>query len=248
MDLFCEHNEKNIECVVNGEFDPMEDNPPQNKYKEFLVEPKGARREALSLVGVIGLIVLLMGLRFSQVGSDASSEHIRPYQIKDLHLKNQAPTLYRSLLGGVADVVTLRKKNGSWPSINTLKEEVLPPFANIFLPIDLRGFVWKVYEGDGYVDYFGINAGAAAAKKKGGDPLENSFILRIVDLQSEQHPHPHLGKDNNVGERFTSQIWMNPQITDYPGEKLVERGWKWIVAVNSMAGEKKMVLSEEPGQ
>lgn len=237
-----------MECVANGEFDFMEDNPPQKEYKEFLVEPKGARREALALVGVIGLIVLLMALRFSQVSSNTSSEHIRPYQIKDLHLKNQAPTLYRSLLGSVADVVTLREENGSWPGIDMLKEEVLPPFANSFLPIDLRGFVWKVYEGDGHVDYYGINAGAAAAKKKGGDPLENSFILRIVDLQSKQHPHPHLGKDNEEGNRFTSQIWMNPQTTEYPGEELAERGWKWIVAENSMAGKTKMVLSEEPGQ
>lgn len=237
-----------MECVANGEFDPMEDNPPQNEYREFLVQPKGARREALALVGVIGLIVFFMGLRFAQVGTNASSEQIRPYQIKSLHLKSQAPTLYRSLLGGVADVLTLREENGEWPSIDTLKEEVLPPFANIFLPIDLRGFVWERYEGDGWVDYFGINGGAAESKKQGGDPLENSFILRIIDLQSEKHPHPHLGKDNDVRMRFTSQIWINPQITDYPEEKLVERGWKWIVAESTTAGETEMVLSEEPGQ
>lgn len=226
----------------------MEDNPSQKEYRVLLVQPKGARREALALVGAIVLIVLLMGVRFSQVGTNASTEQIRPYQIKNLHLKSQAPTLYRSLLGVVADVVDLREEHGDWPSIDTLKKEVLPPFANIFLPIDLRGFVWKRYGGDGWVDYFGINGGAAAAKKQGGDPLENSFILRIIDLQSEKHPHPHLGKDNNTFMRFTSQVWINQQITDYPVDKLMERGWKWIVAENATAGKTEIVLSEEPGQ
>ncbi len=226
----------------------MENTPPQNECRVFLVQPKGARREALALAGVIALIVLLMGIRFTQMNSSTSGVQLRPYQIKNLHLKSQAPTLYRSLLGVVADVLTLREENGSWPGIDTLQEEVLPPFANIFLPVDLRGFVWKRYQSDGWVDYYGINVGAAAAKQQGGDPLENSFILRIIDLQSEQHPHPHLGKDNNTLMRFTAQIWVNPQTVDYPGEDLAERGWKWIVAENSMAGNTEMELSEEPGQ
>lgn len=226
----------------------MENNPSQNEYRVFVVQPKGARREALALIGAIALIVLLMGVRFSQVGSNTSTQTIQPYQIKNLHLKSQAPTLYRSLLGAVVDVVDLRKEHGTWPSIDTLKEEVLPPFANIFLPIDLRAFVWKRYEAEGWVDYFGINGGAAAAKQQGGDPLENSFILRIIDLQSEEHPHPHLGKDNNTSMRFTAQVWINPQTTDYPENQLVERGWKWIVAEDATAGKAEMVLSEEPGQ
>lgn len=226
----------------------VDNSSTKNGYREFLVQPKAARREALALAGVIGVIILLMGLRFSQVSPDGAREQIRSYQIKSLSLKNQAPTLHRALLGVVEDVMDLREETGEWPQVSTLKEEGLPPFAENFLPIGLRGFVWERHQHDGWVDYFGRNDGVALMKEQGGDPLENSFILRIIDLQSDNHPHPHLGKDNSPDMRRTAQIWINPQVSDYPGATLVARGWKWIVAENFMDGETEMILSEEPGQ
>ena len=222
-----------------------ESSSSQQKYREVLVQPKAARREALLLLGVIALIILLMGLRFSWISSKETHTRTVSYQINNLHLKAQAPVMYRALLGVVVDIVDLRAEAGGWPDIDTLKDEALPPFANVFLPVGLRGFAWERHEGKGWVDYFGINATAVSEKKEGGDPLENSFILRIIDLRSTKHPHPHFGKDSSERMRFTAQIWMNPKIVAYPGETLVERGWKWIVA-KSTTDEK--VLSEEAGQ
>jgi len=226
-----------------------ESRTPEKVYREVLVVPLAARREALALIIIISLIVLLMAFRFSLVSSVDSRESLKTYQLSDLYLKNQAPTLYRSLLGVVGDIMDLREENGSWPDIALLKSEALPPFASNFLPIGLRGFVWERHASKGWVDYFGVNGDVASAEKEGADPLENSFILRIIDLQSEDHPHPHLGQDNDPAMRFSSQIWMNPQVVDYPTESLVERGWKWIVSAGTPSGgNADAVISEQPGE
>jgi hypothetical protein len=214
-------------------------------YRSVLVQPKAARREALILLGAIALVTFLMGVRFSMIRSKDTHIRTLSYQINNLNLKFQAPVMYRALLGVVADVVALREKAGYWPDIDTLRDEVLPPFASGFLPNGLRGFAWERHEGTGWVDYFGFNAAAVSEKKEGGDPLENSFILRIIDLQSVEHPHPHFGKDTNERTRFTAQIWMNPKTVDYPKTTFVECGWKWIVAKNTTDED---VLSEKAGQ
>jgi len=223
----------------------VESSSASRQYREVLVQPKAALREALILVGMIVLIILLMSVRFSLIGSKDTRAKAQSYQINNLNLKAQAPVIYRALLGVVADVVDLREEAGNWPDVNTLKEEALPPFADVFLPNGLRGFAWEKYEGAGWVDYYGINTTAATDKREGGDPLENSFILRIIDLHNDAHPHPHFGEDSNKQIRFTAQIWINPQIIEHPGVNLIERGWKWIIT-NSSIDEN--VLSEQPGQ
>jgi hypothetical protein len=218
-------------------------------YREVLVVPLAARREALALILVICLIVVLMAFRFSLVGSVESGDNMRTYQQSDLYLKNQAPTLYRALLGSATDILELYEENGDWPDVTVLQSEALPPFEANFLPMGLRCFIWQRHASEGWVDYFGVNGDVSSAEGQGADPLENSFILRIIDLKSGVHPHPHLGKDNDPSMRFTYQIWMNPQISEYPGEQLVERGWKWVVSAGSSQGENaNTVISEQPGQ
>jgi hypothetical protein len=208
----------------------------ENKYREVVVVPLAARREALALVLLISLIVLLMGLRFSLLKTVEVGNSLQAYQISDLHLQNQAPILYRSLLGSVEDILDFREENGRWPDIALLRNEELPPFASNFLPMGLRGFVWKDHASDGWVDYFGVNGDVAQESKQGKDPLENSFILRIIDLQSTDHPHPHFGQHNQQSKRFAYQVWLNPQITDYPAEAQIEKGWKWIVGAGTLSG------------
>lgn len=208
----------------------IENGTPDKVYREVLVIPLAARREALALIAVIFLIIVLMGVRFSLLPtSKGSSRSLQPYQIKDTILKSQAPTLYRSLLGVVGDILDLKEETGDWPDIALLKEEALPPFASNFLPMALRGYVWEKHASEGWVDYYGVNSDVGKEEKEAVDPLENSFILRIIDLKSEDHPHPHFGKHDDPKALFNFQVWINPQPTEYPAGSLVEKGWKWIV-------------------
>ncbi len=215
------------------------------KYREVIVVPLAARREALALVLLIGLIVVLMGLRFSALKTVDTRKSLQPYQMSDLRLQSQAPILYRSLLGSVADILDFREEDGRWPDVTLLKDEELPPFAGNFLPMGLRGFVWQEHARTGWVDYFGFNGNAAEDTKQGKDPLKNSFILRIIDLQSDDHPHPHFGQHNDLTKRFVHQVWLNPQITDYPAGNLIEKGWKWIVGAEAMQGENAGAVTTE---
>jgi len=228
----------------------VERHSTDREYREVLVVPLAARREALALIGALLLIVLLMGVRFSLIPSTGDTIKALPsYQIYDITLTNQAPMIYRSLLTAATDIEDLRDESGDWPSAVRLKEEVIPPFDASFLPMGLRGFSWKDYPHQGWVDYHGINKDVGLEAKEKFDPLENSFVLRVIDLQSKDHPHPHFGRDKDPTIRYSVQIWMNPQLVDYPGTSLVAKGWKWVVQQGATSGGNgAAVLSEKAGE
>lgn len=198
--------------------------------KEIIVAPKAARREAAWLAAAVCVILLLAGLRFAQVAPKHGGG-LQTHQMQDIKLKNQAPVLYRSLLGAVDTITWLCQEKGSWPDVAALQGENLPPFAAKFLPAGLGGFRWELRQGEGWADYYGINTGVAAAEKTGGDPLENSFILRIIDRQNQQTDAAARQ------ERFAAQVWINLKTADYPDGPPEERGWKWVVSGTAAAGQ-----------
>ncbi|MCI5144271.1 MAG: hypothetical protein D3923_01795 [Candidatus Electrothrix sp. AR3] len=211
------------------------DNTVINTYREVIVPPRAAGREAVWLIVALCLIGLLAGLRFVSVAQEDAETELKGYQLRDINVKNQAPVLYRSLLGAMDSITWFYEAEGSWPDIAQLEQESLPPFAANFLPVGLRGFSWKLYQGATWVDYYGVNQDVAQAEKEGTDPLENSFILRIIDQEAGKYPYPYL--ENGQKNRFSAQIWINTQLVEYPGGALIERGWKWIVSGNAAEGK-----------
>ncbi|MCI5163673.1 MAG: hypothetical protein D3917_16985 [Candidatus Electrothrix sp. AX5] len=205
-------------------------------YKEVIVAPLAAGREVLGLAVVLCCLFLLVGLRHVQVAPQEDLTAKKSYQIKDIRLKNQAPLLYRSLVGAVDSITWTYEAAGNWPDISELEIESLPPFVGDFLPTGLRGFSWEMHQGETWVDYYGFNKEAAQEEKQGADPLENSFILRIIDLQAGQYPYPYV--QGAQEDRFTAQIWINPHIVDYSEGPLAERGWKWVVSGNAAVNGK----------
>lgn len=199
--------------------------------KEVIVAPLAAGREVVGLTIVFCCIFLFVGLRYMQVAPKEDATAKVSYQIKDIRLKNQAPVLYRSLLGAVDSITWIYEAAGKWPEIVDLQTESLPPFVGDFLPAGLRNFSWEMHQGATWVDYYGVNKQVAQEEKKGADPLENSFILRIIDLEAGLYASPYI-QDMQDNERFTAQIWINPQVVDYAQGSLVERGWKWVVSGN----------------
>jgi hypothetical protein len=211
-------------------------NAATQECKEVIVAPLAAGREVLGLTVVLCCIFLLAGLRYAQVAPKEDITAKISYQIQDIRLKNQAPVLYRSLLGAVDSITWTYEAAGNWPEISELQMESLPPFVGDFLPAGLRGFSWEMHQGETWVDYYGSNKEVAQQEKQGADPLENSFILRIIDLQAGQYPYPYV--QGAQEDRFTAQIWINPQIVDYSEGPLVERGWKWVVSGNAAVNGK----------
>ncbi|MCW5212088.1 hypothetical protein VU04_04170 [Desulfobulbus sp. TB] len=205
--------------------------------KEVIVAPLAAGREVVGLTIVFCCIFLFVGLRYMQVAPKEDATAKVSYQIKDIRLKNQAPVLYRSLLGAVDSITWSYEAAGKWPEINDLQSESLPPFVGDFLPAGLRNFSWERRQGATWIDYYGANKQVTQEEKKGADPLENSFILRIIDLEAGLYPFPYM-QNTEENDRFSAQIWINPQVVEYPQGSLVEQGWKWVVSGNAAINQK----------
>ena len=198
--------------------------------REVIVQPLSARTEALSLCCAIALIVMLMAVHFYSIKKNSVDNSLEPCQRKDIFLKNQAPLMYRSLSSVSADIIDLYQDSGSWPEIDQLKSEALPPFAEAFLPTGLRGYAWTIHMGEGFIDYFGVNAKASDPENKVKDPLRDSFVLRIIDLECPEHPALPRSTPLEKGTRFYVQVWQYPAEREYPGPDPASKGWKWIVS------------------
>ncbi|MDY6952543.1 MAG: hypothetical protein SWE60_13610 [Thermodesulfobacteriota bacterium] len=212
--------------------------------REVIVTPLEARREAIALLGAIALIALLMALRFSLLTDTKTRQGLKPYQRRDTVLTGQQPVLYRSLLSVVDEVIDLRDEGGAWPDVEFLAKEHVPPFDQSFLPVALKSYVWSRHEGDSWVDYFGENSRRAEEDASAHEPT--SFLLRIIDLHTDNHPHPHPGTDYDPNMRFASQVWVYPAKRPYPGERVVEFGWKWIVGRSDRSLGANQEVSEAP--
>ncbi len=199
------------------------DTPPM-RMKVVIVEPLASRRETFYVLVALAVILLLMFVRFSFMGDEEAAQFIRTYQRLDNILTMPQRTVYQSLLTAVDEVVVLRDEEGQWPEAELLEMENLPPFDNTFLPAGLKGYIWTGHDGSSWVDYLGQDP-----DDKGGV----SFILRLIDLHAEYHPHPHPGIDYDPNQKVAVQVWMFPEpARPYPGERLPEAGWWWVVGPN----------------
>jgi hypothetical protein len=190
--------------------------------KEIIVPPLDAKRETVGVLLTIELIVLLMALRFFLISGSEVPQYIRPYQRLDTMLTGTQRTLYQTLLSSVPEIEFLRNREGKWPEEALLETEDVPPFAVAFLPKELQDYSWFGYDGETWVDYIGNNP---------ADPRAYSFILRVIDLHADYHPHPHPGRDYDPNQKLAVQIWIYPESTrSYPGERLAEASWWWVVS------------------
>jgi hypothetical protein len=199
----------------------------------------------MALLGAIAVVVLLMALRFSLVSGKNVQQHLRSYQRRDTVLQGQQPVLYRSLLSVVEELIGLRDQKGEWPDVQFLQTEHIPPFDKNFLPVALKSYAWSRHEGGSWVDYFGQNPGGNS--QNSGPHEAASFLLRIIDVHTEYHPHPHPGIDYDPNMQFVAQVWFYPGKRTYPGERLRELGWKWVVGPSDRSLVANQEISETPG-
>jgi len=214
---------------------------------EVHIGPLEARREALAVCGMIFCVILLMTLRFSIISGSSTRDTLKPYQRFDAVLESQDPILYRSLLSAVGDITDLRLTEGDWPEVEALISESIPPFANDFLPMGLKNYSWTRHASQGWVDYYGTGTKNAETEKI-SDHIPISLILRVIDLTSEDHPHPHIGIDNDPKLKFSVQVWMYPEKRPYPVENVVQKGWKWIISANDPFLNENKEISEKPAK
>ncbi len=170
----------------------------------------------------IEIIVLLMVFRFYMVSGDEDLQFLYPHQRLDTILTGTQRSLYQTLISSVSDIEFLRDQQGQWPGVELLKMEDIPPFAPAFLPSALQAYNWSSYDGGTWVDYLGHNQ---------ADSEAHSFILRVIDLHADYHPHPHPGQDYDPNQKLAAQLWVYPEPTrSYPGEYVIEANWWWVMS------------------
>lgn len=185
------------------------------------VRPASTRAETAFVLAVLLGVAAAMGLRWWLLTLSPAPYYIRPFQRLDEVLGSRERLVYQSLLAAVPEVTALRSELGTWPEAAEMELEAIPPFAPQFLPRELRGIVWTSHNGGSWIDYHG-----------GGDPTQEvrSFILRVIDLHADYHPHPHPGMDYDRNMSVATQVWISGRpVQDYPGERLPEAGWLWVV-------------------
>ena len=180
-----------------------------------------AKRETMGVLVAIELIVVLMAIRFFLISGTETPQYIMPYQRLNTILMGTQRTLYQTLLSSVTEIEFLRNREGQWPEEVLLKKEDVPPFAGAFLPKELQDFEWLSHSSETWVDYIGNNP---------EDPEAHSFILRVIDLHADYHPHPHPGLDYDPNMKLAVQVWIYPEPNrSYPGERLPDANWWWVV-------------------
>jgi hypothetical protein len=196
-------------------------NPSPSKNAR-VVAPLNARRETIGVLIAVELIVLLMVFRFVLVSDEEHLQYLQPHQQLDTMLTGTQRSLYQTLLSAITDIEFLWDQQGQWPEIALLKQEEVPPFAPEFLPSALQAYTWTRYAQGTWVDYLGNNP---------MDSNAHSFILRVIDLHADYHPHPHPGQDYDPNQRLAVQLWVYPEpIKSYPGERITEANWWWVMS------------------
>ena len=199
--------------------------PISRHVTEVIVPPLNGRREALGLATAIFIICLMMACRLALLNSHKKPLLLQAYQHFDHTLNDQQRSIYQSLLTAQSEINYLWEENKAWPTAEALGDEGIPPFATAMMPIGLRNYTWETRDRGPWVDY--ISHDTHATKE------EASFLLRVIDLHAEFHPHPHPGSDYDPDQPTASQIWFHPLKNQrYPGMQLAERGWFWIMSAD----------------
>jgi hypothetical protein len=197
------------------------------------VRPFTRRRETLVVSAAMLAVVCLMILRFTLIPGKSSGLVLKSYQQLSQKLEPPDQLIYRSLLSSVTDVLDLADDLGQWPEAGLLEEAGVPPFAAGFLPAPVDRLIWVGYDGGTWVDYLGHDLSGR---------LQASYILRLIDLHGGYHPHPHPGVDYDPNQAIAVQIWrFDKGQRAYPGERLPEAGWIWLIDENDP------LLRRQPG-
>ena len=185
------------------------------------MRPNAARGETLGVFAAITGIVALGALRIALLGGSEGPVHLQPYQRLDSTLTPAQRTLDQSLLAATDEIVDRWRSSGAWPQVARLEQEQIPPFAAALLPPRLRGCVWSLTDRQSWADYLGRCPDPSAP---------TAYLLRIVDLRSNVHPHPHPSYD--PAQQVASQVWLFfGSDVPYPVDSLLEADWLWYVNV-----------------
>ncbi len=147
----------------------------------------------------LGMIYVFAFQRYGgQASADRSGRNAMPaYQVLFRDLPGQEQRLYRSMTEGLEEALRLRATSGAWPTVESLAEMGIPPFARDVL--DKSSLVWERRQEGLVTEYLGIPA------RDTGTP---SFLIVV------QEPEP-------TGSEDPSTAGVDEEHRLLPGGKLL---------------------------
>ena len=133
--------------------------------------------------------------------------------------------MFRQLQEGVLEAENVRARTGTWPSVATLRDQGIPPFASD--PIDRAGYVWTLARRGPVANY-------AGTPRPGAGRL--GFLVLIVEPDPGTPDDPSALPDElhhrlPGGPMIHVSIWLVPAAGE-PSEPVafapVERGWRRV--------------------
>lgn len=173
------------------------------------VEPAGASRETLYLLGLCLLILAIAAAVILQQQTSTTEAQLAPYQLdarRDLSAAEQG--LYTDLLVALEEIHYLQDETGALATPAELADESFPPFATDISSTQRGGHQWELARLDGGAVYLGVSQELAIA----------GHFLLLADASSS----------------MTDTVWLNASPdtglpADLQQSTLVAAGWKQLV-------------------
>lgn len=183
----------------------------------LLVSPPSARRETVFVARLAVQVLLLAAAllafeRSRREGSAPASLEVRARSetlFANLTPKDQR--LVRALAEGISEAERRRAATGSWPAVDELATDGIPPFAAD--PIDRDGYRWQLRREGTAINYAGF-------PKAAGRP---AFIVLILEPEPNTPPDPgavvdeiHHQLPDGTFLHVTTWMGRTPQTFDRP--------------------------------
>ena len=173
------------------------------------VEPAGASRETLYLLGLC-LLILAMAAAVIALQQESTTEvQLESYQLdarRDLSAAEQG--LYADLLVALEEIHYLKDETGALPPPAELADESFPPFATDMSSTQRGGHQWELARLDGGAVYLGISQELAIA----------GHFLLLADANSP----------------LSDTLWLNASPAaglpaDLQQSTLIAAGWQQLI-------------------
>ena len=193
--------------------------------REVVVRPKSNLLEIGIVAYTVLVICVVAGYRVIE-RSALGGAQLAGAQQRDAELAPRARFYNRNALAALGDMEFYLTEDGRLPDAEQLARDGIPPFDLGLAPAENDGLRWVTEHHETWVDYV-ISRPTSSPGRVDGSP-DVAYVVRVIDLHADYHPHPHPGIDYDPEQRLAMQLFEAPDARSrYPGERLLEAGWIW---------------------
>lgn len=190
--------------------------PESDRYRTVEVQPPSRADEGGWLFLAAGFVLLgvIYTYGFEREASRAvsaasgASSGLMPYQLLFRELPSPEQRTFRAMQEGVGEAVRVRGDSGSWPTVEALAADGVPPFAPDVL--DKAGLRWSARSEGLFANYLGVPS---------ADPSAPAFLIFVQEpdpVTGEKPPPPSVVDEEHQlltdGTLLHVTYWKRPAV------------------------------------